>query len=617
MLPSSETMNRVRNWIIGIVLVGLAALAGVGIWVTRGSVQTAASGSAATAKDATPLVDQTPLQTARRLAALAFTADEKQIAQEALRLADQEVDVAFDDAIRQATEHPPQLSAAAQKLSQRLQQAEDAVKAEQQTVDRLTKELASAPERQQDSLSQQLALAKAELEVDEDELADAKGDLAREGGGTAAKLQRLLAEHEATQHEGDSVRPQAALSGSDYLAGTLGTQIRAWATQRDKLRQIATARRQSLEDAAALKSEHDNLAAHVEAETPKKKSQRQQATAQLQSAASGEDARQAARNALASLKQLASDQKTLAALDRRVENHTDLAANYAAWASLLASYQRATVHDMLKSALWILLILLAVYLVNRAVDHYLSDPESGRRRLVTLRAVIRFATQFLGLLAVLFLIFGVPSQIGTIIGLAGAGLTVALKDFIVGFFGWFVLMGRNGIHVGDWVEINGVAGEVVEIGLLKTVLMETGNWTDTGHPTGRKVSFVNSFAIEGHFFNFSTAGQWLWDELQVLVPSSENPYPLVEAIQKMVLDETKADARMAEEEWQKAAGRNRVRLFTADPAISLRTTALGLEIRVRYVTRAHLRYALRTKLYEKVVGLMHGRPEPVTQTTKS
>ena len=60
--------------------------------------------------------------------------------------------------------------------------------------------------------------------------------------------------------------------------------------------------------------------------------------------------------------------------------------------------------------------------------------------------VIRFATQVLGVLLGLFVIFGAPKQMPTILGLAGAGLTVALKDFIVAFVGWFVLMGRNGIR---------------------------------------------------------------------------------------------------------------------------------------------------------------------------
>src|SRR6201999_3834360 len=137
-------------------------------------------------------------------------------------------------------------------------------------------------------------------------------------------------------------------------------------------------------------------------------------------------------------------------------------------------------------------------------------------------------------------------------GLTTAGLTGALKDFIVAFFGWFGVMGRTGIGAGDWGEINGGVGEVLEVTLLRTVMLETGNWTDTGHPTGRKVAFMNGYAIEGHFFNFSTAGQWLWDEMELMVPGDGDPYPIIEAIQKVVAKETAADAQQAEQEWQRA-----------------------------------------------------------------
>src|SRR4029077_2149332 len=170
------------------------------------------------------------------------------------------------------------------------------------------------------------------------------------------------------------------------------------------------------------------------------------------------------------------------------------------------------------------------------------------------------------------------------------------------------LMGKNGIRVGDWVEINGVVGEVIEIGLLRTVLLETGNWTDTGHPTGRKVAFVNSYAIEGHYFNFSTTGQWLWDELQVEVGQGANPYPLVEAIQRLVEEETRASAAQAEHESQKSAGYQKS--LTAAPAIHLRPPAAGVEMQIRYITSANERYVTRSKLYEKIVGLLRGEAKP-------
>jgi small-conductance mechanosensitive channel len=198
-----------------------------------------------------------------------------------------------------------------------------------------------------------------------------------------------------------------------------------------------------------------------------------------------------------------------------------------------------------------------------------------------------------------------------VLGLAGAGLTVAMKDFIVGFFGWFVLMGRNGIRVGDWVEINGVAGEVVEIGLLKTILLETGNWTDAGHPTGRRVSFVNSFAIEGHFFNFTTSGQWMWDELQLSIPGDQNPYGVIDGLQKLVTQETEENAHEAEAEWSQSTTHYRVKSFSAEPAINVKPSGSGVEVKVRYITRAYDRHETRKKLYGAVVELMHGKREAV------
>jgi small-conductance mechanosensitive channel len=215
----------------------------------------------------------------------------------------------------------------------------------------------------------------------------------------------------------------------------------------------------------------------------------------------------------------------------------------------------------------------------------------------------------IALLLGLIVIVGSPGQMTTVIGLAGAGLTVALKDFIVAFFGWFVLMGKNGIRVGDWVEIKGISGEVIEIGLLRTVMLETGQWSDAGHPTGRKVAFVNSFAVEGHYFNFSTAGQWLWDEIEVLVPRGDDPYGVLTAVQDLVARETEANVREAENEWHRVARGHALQSFSATPAINLKPTSMGVNIMVRYITRAHERFDMRARLYRAIVELLHtGQP---------
>ncbi len=206
------------------------------------------------------------------------------------------------------------------------------------------------------------------------------------------------------------------------------------------------------------------------------------------------------------------------------------------------------------------------------------------------------------------MLVGLPGQIGTMLGLAGAGLTVALKDFIVAFIGWFVLMGKNGIRVGDWVEINGVSGEVVELSMFHTVLLETGNWADAGHPTGRRVTFTNSYAIERHYFNFSTSGQWLWDELTLTVPFGRDAHAVAEAIEKEVVAATAEGAHQAELEWQRASRGQRGASVSTEPVIAVRPASGGIEISARYVTRASERSAVRARLSQKAVQLLAEKP---------
>jgi small-conductance mechanosensitive channel len=313
------------------------------------------------------------------------------------------------------------------------------------------------------------------------------------------------------------------------------------------------------------------------------------------------------RAALATTKAITADQRNLTSLDKRVDNEKELSETYGQWLDSVSDRQRAVVQRILIGTTIVLGIALIGIFFNTWLEKILGTTKLDRRQMQTLRATARVSVQVFAVLLILLVIFGPPSQLGTFLGLAGAGLTVALKDFIIGFLGWFVLMGKHGIRLGDWVEINGVSGEVVEIGLFHTVLLETGNWADSGHPTGRRVTFTNSYAIEGHYFNFSTSGQWLWDELRVVLPTGEDPYPLIDAIQKRVLEATHENAKEAAQELKSAAGNRDIGLFSAEPSINLRPVLGGVELSVRYITQAHQRFQLRTKLNQAAVELLGKR----------
>jgi small-conductance mechanosensitive channel len=593
--------------LVGLVILAGAVVAGLVLTGSRPSTGVQTNGQRAPVAQE-PVVDEQGLVTARRLAGLAATPEEQKLAQDAMRVADRELDLAFGVALRVAGQQPSSESAETRASRERIQQVEAEIKSDEEDIKQLTAQAAGATGADQDELHQQIELAQAELALDQDTLADAKEDLDRAGGDAYTKLKRFWEEHEAAEHTNAAPPGSGALPTAFFSAGSLIARWRNWSAVRTTGAQLLEAQQDALKDARTLSSNHQALEQQVREEQSSKKAPALEAARLPQTGepGSGTPSKRAAGAALSLLRRLSQDEKNLADMDKRVQDLEELSSVYGRWRVLVKVRERASLHDILKSALWIILTVLSAFFVGRLIDRSFARVTLERKQLVTLRGVVRFTVEALAVLVILLVVFGSPNNMSTALGLAGAGLTVALKDFIVSFFGWFVLMGRDGLRVGDWVEINGVRGEVIEIGLLRTVLLETGNWTEPGRPTGRQVSFLNSFAVEGYYFNFTTSGQWLWDEIQLLIPWSTDPYPLVDKISDMVTKETERNVQMAEQDWQRVTRRYGVKPLSATPSVNVKSTDEGVEVTVRYITRAAERSELRSRLNHAAVKLIHG-----------
>ena len=567
-------------------------------------------------------VDQSSLEIAQALAALGGTPAEQDLAQNAVRLADHELDLAFASALRTVSGQTGSLSGEAGTIQARIQRIQTDIRANQEKVKRLTAEATAQPAKagagpirakgtNTEGLQQQIELAQAELALNQDELEDAQQDLARSGGDVYGDLKSLWQHHEAGHQKNGSAVGSAPGVRPDSVtpSGSLVARWRVWSALRAKEGQLVQAQQNALNEAQTLSREHDALEERVGERQAHKQTPTTATTSSppgpvLEGVPGSAEPRKPDA-ALSALRRLSVDEKNLADLDKRIQDLRQLASVYGQWLTLVTGRKRAALHAMMRSAFWILLVLLLVLLADHFLNRLYVRVALERRQQYTLRSVLRFSVRALAAVVIVLLVVGAPTDITTALGLAGAGLTVALKDFVVAFFGWFVLMGHNGIRVGDWVEINGVRGEVMEIGLLRTILLETGNWTEAGHPTGRQVAFLNSYAVEGYYFNFTTSGQWLWDEIQVLVPWDKDPYPIIEKLQTIVVRETADNLSSAQQEWRRVTHRYGVKSFAAEPAVNVRTTEAGLELTVRYVTRAEDRSAVRLRLNHAVVRLLH------------
>jgi small-conductance mechanosensitive channel len=597
--------------ILGAALGLLLILAGIAWWKTAPPTLRAGKANAA-AIASTDLVDQSTYTTAQRLAQLAIAPEEQSFSQSALRIADHELDLAFTEALRDVEAHPPALNADAAAIQARIAKSQALLSADQQRVTELTAALAQAKADQKDKIQDQLELAQSQLELDKDELDEANQNLVEAGGNPRQQIESMVQEHDA-QTKAHS-NPPAAKAAADEQRGSIG-KFRDWLQLRQKVQALEASQYAALQKAQALSARHASLASGLDAtkgSIPElalhTKAAKDAAAPAAPSTPQVQHSHEDAASLVGRTKAIAADQAILTLVNRRIADQNQLAHIYTQWASVVALQSQKLAHGMLLDALIVIGVLILLLLLDGWLQHLLDRPKLDRRQVETLRSITRMSLRVVAVLIILLIVIGMPSQFATTIGIVGAGLTVALKDFIVAFFGWLVLMGRNGIRLGDWVEINGVSGEVTELGMFHTVLLETGNWSDSGHPTGRRVTFTNSFAIEGHYFNFSTSGQWLWDELQVVVPIGRDPYPIVEAITKQVVQATADSSQQAEQEWQRAVPAQRGKSFSGTPGVNVKPVVGGVEISVRYITRANERYLVRAKLYQQAVDLLGAKP---------
>jgi len=585
-------MSRARLLIVLVMLLVLAAIL-AGAFLTSGVMAylpflQARKGDWTGAYVPRGIVDQRPWQTAATLAALAQSAEERELARDAERLADHEVDQAFAQSLRQASLQKQNLSGKALALQQRVMELQETIKNDQARIASLSANAGTKSDAVTNSSD--LEIAKAQLGLDQNELTDSIEDVARESGDQRIKLQQELAARQAAmkQYTDPTSKDEgqtAVASAEQYTA--LAQQISTWRSLRNRKQLIAQAQQLAQADVDALAGDQVSLKV---------------AAASLGDKAAGESSSER----IERLQQLSAQQNIVSILNDRLDAQHQLVALYGRWGEQVELQRKIVVHLILRSLALITTICILVILAGWALQVALGKLVHDPRQKQTLKTVLNLGTQVVGLVLILLTIFGVPQQMPTILGLATAGLTVVFQDFILAFCGWFVLMGPNGVRVKDWVEIDGVGGEVVHLGLCRTWLLETGNWTANGHPTGRRVSFLNGYAIRGKYFNFSTVGQWMWDEIKVTVPPGTDIHPLLKGIYESTVQATEEDAKMAEGEWKRVTHEEGSPQFSAMPSVNLRPAGSGVDIVIRYITRAGVRVETRNQLFAMIVELMQG-----------
>ncbi len=236
--------------------------------------------------------------------------------------------------------------------------------------------------------------------------------------------------------------------------------------------------------------------------------------------------------------------------------------------------------------LGILVIIIAGVFVageawRRAIFRYIRETRRRYQFLLFRKIMIWLA---LGVI-IAFTFAAKLGSIATFAGLLTAGVAVALQNVILSVAGYFFLMGKYGIRVGDRVQIAGVTGEVVDIGLVRLHLLELSSGGTDAQPSGRVVAFSNSVVFQptSGVFKKIPGTNFLWHEI-TLTFSPESNYRIIQERITTAVDLALEDHREEIERQMRHMERtlNSISAIELRPKIHIRSTASGIEVTVRF-----------------------------------
>ena len=214
-------------------------------------------------------------------------------------------------------------------------------------------------------------------------------------------------------------------------------------------------------------------------------------------------------------------------------------------------------------------------------------------------------SSFIGYLATLvFLAILFRDHLGGLtiaFGVAGAGIAFALQEVIVSIAGWIAIMFGGFYKTGDRVQPGGIKGDVMDIGVIRTTIMETGQWVDGDLYNGRIVLVANSFVFKEPVFNYSGDFPFLWDEIKVPIQYGSN-YDLTREILEQAGKEVAGDlSERSHQTWKTLQNKYRLEDAQTEPMVSLIANDNWVEFTLRYVVNFRKRRATKTQLFTQIL----------------
>lgn len=208
-----------------------------------------------------------------------------------------------------------------------------------------------------------------------------------------------------------------------------------------------------------------------------------------------------------------------------------------------------------------------------------------------------------------------PQDITVASGVAGAGIAIALQDLFKNFAGGIILFLTGIYRVGDRIEINSKTGDVMDIGILYTTILEIKEWVAGDQSTGRLISMPNGQILSNNVNNYTKDHNFIWDEIEIPISYSDDWKLAYDKILDIVKNETKQMSEKAEKEIASLEEKYYLDKRSVEPAIYLTSTSNYISFYIRYPTEVRLRRIIRNKITRLILDELSKLKINVASTT--
>ncbi|MGH1468768.1 MAG: mechanosensitive ion channel family protein [Bdellovibrionales bacterium] len=250
--------------------------------------------------------------------------------------------------------------------------------------------------------------------------------------------------------------------------------------------------------------------------------------------------------------------------------------------------------------LFIIYIFLSV--TSRFLKKSINRKFSDNNVKLKLRSTVGIVLTLIFVLSGLFLFSSKISGLTVALGVAGAGIAFALQEVIASVAGWFAIQFGGFYVVGDRINIGGTKGDVIDIGVLRTTVMELGQWVKGDQYNGRVVRVANSFVFKEPVVNYSADFPFLWDEITVPVKYGSNIQKTRHLFKNIADKYFDAYEERAKKEWVRLVDKYVIENAKVDNQIYLTADENWLTFTIRYVTDYKSRRLVKDHLFTEIIS---------------